>query len=145
MTTEVLHLADRDTDSFQRERLVVDVVCAGDSLTGWNNDGPMAHWPYPCYPQFLQESCRPLGLRIANGGIAGEISHNGIAQVRDYLELFPNARYFVIGYGTNDLGMADICSNLRDEHFADELHPNEAGAKIIAEEIVKVLRTVHAG
>ena len=60
MTTEVLCVADRDTDSFQQERLIVDVVCAGDSLTGWNNDGPMACWPYPCYPQFLQELCTPL-------------------------------------------------------------------------------------
>ena len=46
----------------------------------------------------------PLGLRVANGGIAGEISDNGPQQVRDYLDLFPNARYFVIGMGTNDLG-----------------------------------------
>ena len=42
---------------------------------------------------------------VANGGIAGEVSPNGLGQVRDYLELFPNARYFVVGYGTNDLGM----------------------------------------
>jgi len=44
-------------------------------------------------------------LTIANGGVAGEISENGIWQVQDYLELFPNARFFVVGYGTNDLGM----------------------------------------
>ena len=35
--------------------------------------------------------------------------------------------------------LADICSRLRDEHFADELHPNDAGAKIIAEEVFAVL------
>ena len=52
------------------------------------------------YPQFLQELRVPLGLRIANGGIAGEISDNGPQQVRDYLDLFPNARYIVIGMGT---------------------------------------------
>ena len=134
-------------------------------------------------------------MTIANGGIAGEISENGVWQVRDYLGLFPNARFFVVGYGTNDLGMwsdvertspmiignldqmvrairdggrqpillnvpyanesmfprrvaeelhanrdyhndrlrayclenqvplVDIASKLRDEHFADELHP----------------------
>ena len=44
-------------------------------------------------------------MTIANGGIAGEVSPNGLGQVRDYLDLFPNARYFVVGYGTNDLGM----------------------------------------
>ena len=119
MTTDVL-LTDRDTDAFQQERLNVDVVCAGDSLTGWNNEGPVDYWPYPCYPQFLQQSCLPIRLTIANAGIAGEISRNGIGQVGDYLGLFSNARYFVIGYGTNDLGMwpnvertsRDIIANL---------------------------------
>ncbi len=39
----------------------------------------------------------------------------------------------------HDLPLADVCSHLRDEHFADELHPNEAGAKIKAAEVFKVL------
>ena len=167
------------------------------------------------YPQFLQELCVPLGLQIANGGIAGEISDNGPQQVTDYLALFPNSRYFVIGMGTNDLGtwpdtaatskkiidnlgqmvqlvmdqgkkavlfnvpnaneamfppyvvrelrekrdyhnvrlkefcgeqgipLADIFSRLHDEHFADKLHPNDEGAKIIAEEVFEVLSAVH--
>lgn len=73
-------------------------------MTGWNNFGPASAWPYRTYPDFLQELVRPLGLRIANGGIAGEISDNGPQQVQEYLQLFPNARYFVIGFGTNDLG-----------------------------------------
>lgn len=212
--SEVLYTADRHTDAFDQRRLVVDVVCAGDSITGWNNFGPVAYWPYPAYPQFLQEMCQPFGLRLANGGIAGEVSPNGIGQVQDYLELFPAARYFIIGYGTNDLGtwpdtertskrlienlgqmvqavtdrgerpvlfnvphanesmfppriveelhakrdyhnarlkeycdrsgvpLADICSRLRGEHFADELHPNGAGATIIAEEVFAVLQAV---
>ena len=85
--------------------LSADVVCAGDSITGWNNFGEASEWPYRTYPEFLQRLCEPLGLRIANGGIAGEVSPNGLEQVRDYLDLFPNAKYFVVGYGTNDLGM----------------------------------------
>ena len=64
-----------------------------------------ADWPFPTYPEFLQRLCEPSGLIVANCGIAGEVSPNGIGQVRDYLDLFPNARYFVVGYGTNDLGM----------------------------------------
>lgn len=207
----ILCLADRGTALFEQKRTAVDVVCAGDSLTGWNNEGPIQFWPYPTYPQFLAELAPPL--RIANCGIAGEISDNGIGQVRDYLDLFPNAHQFIIGYGTNDLGMwpdteqtsrriienldrmvgtvaergkkailfnvpyvnegmfapfvakdahgkrdyhnarleaychehgvplADICSRLRDEHFADELHPNGAGANIIAKEVFRVLGT----
>ena len=85
--------------------LSVDVVCAGDSITGWNNFGGVDDWPYPTYPEYLGRLCEPSGLTVANGGIAGEVSPNGIGQVRDYLDLFPNARYFVVGYGTNDLGM----------------------------------------
>ena len=49
-------------------------------------------WPYRTYPEFLQRLCDPLGLTVANGGIAGEVSGNGLGQVEDYLGLFPNAR-----------------------------------------------------
>lgn len=51
---------------------------------------------------------------LANGGIAGEIILNGVGQVQDYLEVFPAARYFIIVYGTNDLGTwpdTDRCKN----------------------------------
>src|SRR5271166_2257131 len=215
--TSILYVADRGMGSFQTARQSADVVCAGDSITGWNNFGFVRDWPYRTYPEFLQRLCDPLGLSIANVGIAGEVSPNGIAQVRDYLDLFPNARYFVVGYGTNDLGMwpdvertspmiidnldqmvrairdggrqpillnvpyanesrfprriaeelrnnrdyhnnklrdycmkdhvllVDIASNLRDEHFADELHPNEAGAQVIATEVFRVLSEVRNG
>jgi lysophospholipase L1-like esterase len=155
-----------------------------------------------------------MELGIANTGIAGEVSANGPGQVRDYLGLFPTARSFVVGYGTNDLGMSpgvektspkiienldrmvmairaagrqpillnvpyanesmfprkvaeelhakrnyhndrlrsycvehqvplvDIASKLSDENFADELHPNDLGAKVIAQEVFGVLREV---
>ncbi len=211
MIASAVYVVDRETTAFERHRLSVDVVCAGDSITGWNNFGPAHSWPYRTYPEFLQQSCEALDMRIANGGIAGEISQNGIGQVRDYLSLFPNARYFVVGYGTNDLGMwpdveatseriienlgqmvaairsqgkepilfnvpyaneslfpediaqelhrhrdyhnehlrrfceqqqillADICAHLGDEHFADELHPNSEGARLIAEQVYRVL------
>ena len=207
----VLYLADRDSPTFEAGRLTVDVVCAGDSITGWNNFGVVRDWPYHTYPVFLQRLCDPLGLTIANGGIAGEVSPNGLGQVRDYLHLFPNARFIVVGYGTNDLGMwpdvevtspriienldgivrairdggrqpilfnvpyanesmfprpvardlhrmrdyhnerlaaycgdnqiplVDIASKLQDEHFADELHPNDEGAQVIAQEVFRVL------
>ena len=32
----------------------------------------------------------------------------------------------------NQFPLVDIASKLHDEHFGDELHPNEAGAKVIA-------------
>jgi lysophospholipase L1-like esterase len=212
-----LYVVDQGSPAFEANRTAVDVVCAGDSLTGWNNFGPANSWPYRTYPDFLQELCEPLGSRIANGGIAGEISDNGPKQVADYLALFPNARYFIIGMGTNDLGtwpdlettskkiianlgkmvhaiadqgkrpiifnvpnanegmcpprvvkelrgkrdyhngklnefcgqhgvpLADICSRLHDEHFGDGLHPNDVGAKIIAEAVFEVLSAFQDG
>jgi hypothetical protein len=36
----------------------------------------------------------------------------------------------------------DIASKLRDEHFADELHPNDHGAQVIAEEVFRALNEV---
>jgi lysophospholipase L1-like esterase len=210
----VLYLANRESPAFEAGRNSVDVVCAGDSITGWNNFGVVGEWLYRTYPEFLQRLCDPLGLTVANGGIAGEVSPSGLGQVRDYLDLFPNARYFVVGYGTNDLGMwheveqsspriienldqmaqairdggrqpillnvpyanesmfprsvaedlhrmrdyhnerltehcqenqiplVDIASKLRDEHFGDELHPNDEGAKVIAQEVYDVLSEV---
>jgi len=210
----VLYVADRGTQPFQTARRSADVVCAGDSITGWNNFGVVRDWPYRTYPEFVQRLCDPWGLTVANGGIAGEVSPSGLGQVQDYLDLFPNARYLVIGYGTNDLGMwpevertspriienldrmvrairdggrqpillnvpcanesmfprsvaedlhrmrdyhnerlrrrclesqtplVDIASKLRHEHFADELHPNDEGAQVIAEEIFQVLSEV---
>jgi lysophospholipase L1-like esterase len=220
----VLYLADHESPLFEARRISIDVVCAGDSITGWNNFGGVREWPSPTYPDFLQHLCEPSlftpsGLCVANGGIAGEVSQNGVGQVQDYLAVFPNARYFVVGFGTNDLGiwpevettslriveyhdrmvrairdsrrkpvllnvpnaneslfprpvaedfhrkrdyhnrrlseychqnqvpLVDICSKLRDEHFADELHPNEKGAQIIAEavfqELTKMRREEH--
>jgi lysophospholipase L1-like esterase len=212
--TSILYVADRDAPAFTAARLSADVVCAGDSITGWNNFGVVADWPYRTYPEFLQQLCESWALTVANGGIAGEVSRNGFGQVRDYLSFFPNARYFVVGYGTNDLGMwpdvertspriienvdrmvrairdgrrqpmllnvpyanesmfspqlaedshrirnyhnerlasyclagqiplIDIASKLRDEHLADELHPNEKGARIIAEEVFQVMSEI---
>ncbi len=39
----------------------------------------------------------------------------------------------------NQVPLVDIASTLRDEHFADELHPNDAGASVIAQEVFRVL------
>jgi len=43
----------------------------------------------------------------------------------------------------NSIPLANICSHLRDEHLGDELHPNEAGARIIAERVFGVLASIH--
>ena len=72
-----VYIVDESSTDFESARLNVDVVCAGDSLTGWNNYGPAQYWPFPTYPRFLQEKCESLDLQVADGGIAGEISDNG--------------------------------------------------------------------
>ena len=61
MTDPVLYLADRGSPPFETGRTSVDVVCAGDSITGWNNFGGVADWPYRTYPEFLQRLCEPWG------------------------------------------------------------------------------------
>jgi hypothetical protein len=38
--------------------------------------------------------------------------------------------------------LVDIASKLRDEHFGDELHPNDEGAQVIAQEVFTVLNGV---
>jgi lysophospholipase L1-like esterase len=207
-----LYLADQGLPGFEQARTQVDVVCVGDSLTGWNNYGPAADWPWPTYPDFLAALCAAQGLRLANAGIAGEVSANGPQQVQQCLALFPHARWFIFGMGTNDLiawpdtaattsqrilenlgqmvaatlqqarqpilfnvppvkesllrprraakvravraehnrrllafctqrglPLVDICTLLADEHFADTLHPNAAGAQLIAAAIHRSL------
>lgn len=215
VTSEVLCVADELFEAeFGARAAAVDVVCAGDSITGWNNFGRRRNWPFPTYPEFLQSLCRPLGLSIADGGMAGEVSDNGLEHVRRYLRTFPSARYFVIGFGTNDLGMwgdlestsqgildnydamleavrgdsrvpmllnvpdaneslftpdaaadlrrrrdyhndrlaeyclahkvplVDIRRHLSTCHLGDQLHPNEQGARVIADCVFEVLRGV---
>ena len=42
----------------------------------------------------------------------------------------------------NHVPLVDIASRLGDEHFADELHPNDEGAQVIATEVFRVLSEV---
>jgi len=82
----------------------VDYICLGDSITGWNNFGNISTWPFPTYPSYLAEK---LSLRdnpsVLNAGIAGDLSINAEKMVRYCLGHFPEAKVYVIGYGTNDL------------------------------------------
>jgi hypothetical protein len=77
----------------------------GDIIAGWNNFGVVGDWPYLTYLELLQGHGDPLALKIANGGIAGEVSGNWLGQGRYCRGLFPNSRSFVIGSGTDDRGM----------------------------------------
>ena len=61
MKGSILYLAERGSPAFQAGCTSIDVVCAGDSITGWNNFGGVADWPYRTYPEFLQRLCEPRG------------------------------------------------------------------------------------
>lgn len=210
----VVHVADLATmRNPVRASKKCDIVCMGDSITGWNNAGESRLWPRVTYPVHLQRRLNEDGRkeRVANGGIAGEVSENGPRLVDSYLKMFPNAKYFIIGFGSNDLGLGqdrvetskrvvgnmdrmveavrkagrtpivinvprvnsrafpkeqyeaarrkrehhnprlkehfekkgvdvvDIHSVLGDEHFADNLHPNDLGAKAIADRVYERL------
>ena len=45
----------------------------------------------------------------------------------------------------NQIPLVDIASKLRDEHLADELHPNDTGAQVIAEDVFRVLTAARQG
>ena len=39
----MLCAVDLHAPDFEQARMDIDVVCAGDSLTGWNNEGPVGY------------------------------------------------------------------------------------------------------
>src|SRR6476660_1511187 len=53
----------------------------------------------------IRQSGSEGGGTHTNASFLPLFSGNGLGQVGEYLDLFPNARFFVVGYGTNDLGM----------------------------------------
>jgi len=99
--TSILYVAHRGMPSFKTARLSADVVCTGDSITGWNNFGVVTDWPYRTYPEFLQRLCDPLGLSIANGGIAGEVSPNDAGAQVIAQEVYEVLRRRATGQGTS--------------------------------------------
>jgi len=110
MADEVLYSVDERLRPWLFEALKdrIDVVCVGDSITGWNKtEGGHTNWPFVTYPGLLHEMYRGLRkkLRVVNCGVAGALSSEGGSLVDEGLEKFPNSRYFVIGFGANDLGM----------------------------------------
>ena len=40
--------------TFEAEGTTFDVVCSGDTITGWNNFGVVRDWPSRTYPEFFQ-------------------------------------------------------------------------------------------
>ena len=84
----VLYLADRGSSAFERDapRSMSSVRATASPAGTTRRPEAMAVPNLPGVPLRL---CDPLGLTIANGGIAGEVSENGLEQVQDYLTCSP--------------------------------------------------------
>lgn len=96
---------------FDKLKKNIDILCAGDSLTGWNNRKiHPSIWPFPTYPSYLQEILNENGhgLCIANAGIAGSTSDIGFFTIMDCISMFEKAKIYVIGFGANDLGRGSL-------------------------------------
>jgi len=98
-------------ERFDKLKKDADIVCVGDSLTGWNNH--LTHpilWPFPTYPKFLQDILNEndADLPVVNAGIAGATSNAGFFAVMSYLDPFEKAQFYIIGFGANDLGVGTL-------------------------------------
>lgn len=118
-----LFLAEERFDPlrFEAEARMVEILCVGDSLTGWNNFGAPSTWPFRCYPEFLQAQLHEAGFpqRVANAGMAGEVSKNGPGALWHFLDLFPRARWVVIALGGNDFSWAADSGHTSQEVLAN--------------------------
>ena len=111
--SDLIYLSELESHFHEASR--VDIVCVGDSITGWNNirsnEVRVQSGPFPTYPQFLQELMPELC--VADCGVAGAFSKEGYDHTTICLGLFQNANYYIIGYGAND--MAGV-GNIPDIH-----------------------------
>ena len=75
-----------------------------------------------------------LGLLDVNGSMLpreeAEDLHRMLAHHNDRLGRHCRERH---------VPLVEVWGKLRDEHFADPFHPNDEGARIIAEEVFRVL------
>jgi len=130
---DVLYVVERDTAAFESARTAVDIVCAGDSLTGWNNFGPSWQWPFRTIGNLgrmvqllLDRGKQPILFNVpqVNEAVFPPSVVEEIHGKRDHHN--PRLKAFC---DQHSIPLADICCLLRNEHFGDELHPNDRGAK----------------
>jgi lysophospholipase L1-like esterase len=190
-----------------------EIICVGDSITGWNYTDNKNKWPFPVYPIFLEQILQKKKIqnKVINAGFEGDRSERLHDILFESNAKYKTAKYFVILIGTNDIcqnpnyiqnttdtilvnignsvydlrkenkipilvnipkmfffpmseqcnlavelyndrlesycrrqkiKMADISSKLTGEHFADGVHPNEEGAKLIANNVYKTLKSL---
>jgi acyl-CoA thioesterase I len=72
----------------------------GDSITAFAFDRASAH--QPSFAEAVHTATPDFFPAMINGGIGGEKSTDGLARLGATLNLNPDFRFFVLGYGTND-------------------------------------------
>jgi lysophospholipase L1-like esterase len=98
------------------KRNKIEIVCIGDSLTGWNNIANTP-WPSEVYPTYLEKI---LKTEIANFGIAGSKSDRALELISDAQRYLTNIKTYIASFGTNDLG-EDIPVEYKTKNILDNL------------------------
>lgn len=111
--------------------MVNEIICAGDSLTGWKvYDSNEKYWPFATYPRFLQEQITEgnNSTRIINAGFDGFESDMADSIAAEYLGMYPDSRGFVMFFGINDLLKTKYTANLGETVVS---HLNAAAKRVI--------------
>jgi lysophospholipase L1-like esterase len=101
-----LHEIDAEEESLRHRAPKVKIVCIGDSITGWNNYGPMDTWPCQTFPYFMEEFYKKQDF-VANMGVASSYSSLAPQLVDKASALFTKASHYIIEFGANDLAYAN--------------------------------------
>jgi lysophospholipase L1-like esterase len=80
----------------------------GDSLTALAYDRAAAH--QPSFAAGINAALPDYFPAMLNGGIGSETSAMGLARLPEALALNPDYRFFVLGYGTNDVNHGTVAS-----------------------------------
>jgi acyl-CoA thioesterase I len=78
----------------------------GDSITAFAYDRATVH--QPSFAQGINTALPAFFPAMINGGIGGETTGNALARIADALDINPDYRFFVLGYGTNDAAGGQI-------------------------------------
>ncbi len=78
----------------------------GDSITAFAYDRAFTH--QPSFAAGINAAVPAYFPAMINGGIGGETSPQGLARLTKALELNPDYRFFVLGFGTNDAAGSQV-------------------------------------
>ena len=85
--------------------MVNEIICIGDSITGWNNLSRNPYdWPVPTYPRYLDELVKNAKKtrEVINAGFNGARSNELPRIFSEYELSYPQSEYIIMQFGTND-------------------------------------------